>query len=748
MRRLVSHLLVAFTVLSLSSGLWGNEDIKSRLVDNVIEVTGGGSKPWKLRYANVGKSSTPLEIEETHITPAGRDRAYFSHGPWLRWIDTKHGIVVGRWLLPGRITKISPNGDAVNIDIADKYAAGKVLNRTFKFTPDHPEIPSGAIQNLLAYRIAETEALSLFTASAFQSVGADQARALLPEIQEAIRRDPLSPWFRVLLGKIMLDAGDPGSSAVFEQAIDLPIDYTELFPISAYLENSHFPQAADKAFQRGYGDLLKRGHDPRMAGSLIIRLVFYPIDWKKIELSRHRAVVERLYQLTPDAEGAELAWTSFSRSAKTPEEQKLWLGRTMEARKNGLDAFGDLILQFDVVFLVCVACGLGKFCFTLVSYVRYRPQRRFDKDVAKQTHVSLWKRIPFLNIQYWSLPQRVGFALIFLIAWFCAGWAKQSLTGAMLFGESPISFGSLADPIVQSFFQNRLSRTPERDFLLALSDQQGGDNESAARLYRQAPQYAESWNNLGVIRRSQGREADAVDGFQRALQIDPALPEAKLNLGRPTSDYWARIHQQYAPNTPMMACPPKRLVMNAFVGGSLSQRFRSAWKDALQPWHFDLDSMKVINEPSRRGSVISTMLWVGFWLMIFLFLLPRLPIQKDSGRVGNILAALFPGTLRKWGSASGLVLVAWIYFVIQLVLLTWIGSPHVLTFIATPNLVRAYGPPEVPIGTLINPGWVLLYLAPATLFLLNLLVVLPGLRAKEVPEFSAIPDGQSRQTGT
>lgn len=36
-------------------------------------------------------------------------------------------------------------------------------------------------------------------------------------------------------------------------------------------------------------------------------------------------------------------------------------------------------------------------------------------------------------------------------------------------------------------------------------------------------------------------------------------------------------------------------------------------------------------------------------------------------------------------------LVAWIFLMLQLIMTKWAGSPYILTYIATPNIVRAYG---------------------------------------------------------
>ena len=729
-------LAVFFGLLAVQPFLWAADNVQINTTGNIVEVTGGGPNAWTLRYANVGKAGSATEIDEARIAAAGPDRIYFSHGVWLRWIDSKRGVVIGRWRLPGRIVNIVPNGEQASIEIADKYG-GRVFSRTFVFDPAHPEIPAGTIQTLLAFRTPQCEAFYAFITGAKGScdvnatppvvqLGRDQARALIPQIRQAIQHDPLSPWFSVLLGKVMLDAGDPSADAAFEQAINSRGDFTELLPISAFFENHGLAKLADEAFRRGYRDLLSRGNDPRLEASLLTRLVLYPIDLEKIDPSRRSTVIERIYQLTPNGEGAELAWTAFARVAKTPQEKELWTGRARQARKQGTDVFSNFAFQTDVMLLLIASVGFAKFWFTAVSYIRYRPQRFFDKEVAKKTHVAFWKRIPFLNIQYWSLAQRIGFVLIFLVGWFSAGWVKQSLRGVGLAGERPFEFESLAGPATEWFFQNRLSATPGRDLLVALSKQQSGDLDGAAQLYQRLPQFAESWNNLGVIRRAQGLEGEAHNEFTRALQMNPGLIEPAFNLGYPGSDYWTRIHQEYAPGSPMIAIPTRRIFLDAFAGGTTFWRLRSLWRDALRPWHLDVDAFKVVDEPGQRA-LIPALLWFALCWVVFLFVPPRLPVQRPAGKVGLVLAILFPGTSRKWGCAGGLILMGWMYFVIQRSLLHF-GSPYILTFIGTVNLTRAYGAPNLPIGLLINPGWMWLYLPLLALFGFNLLVMLPEFR--------------------
>jgi tetratricopeptide (TPR) repeat protein len=731
MRTLFRAIFPLVATLSFTCSLRAGEEIKAAVVNGVIEVSGGGRQPWTLRYGLTAQFPDTSDSDEVHIAAAGADHAYFSHGAWLRWLDTKRGVVIGRWMLPGRITKLVSQGELAIVDITEDSSA-QIFNRTFTIDPNHPEIPAGSVQNLLLYRTAQCEVV-ISTLSRNKSIcgllgmsrvaDRDHARAAVPELQAAVRRDPVSPWYRVVLGKVMFDAGDPDADAAIDDALNLPMRCAELLPISAFLEEYKFHEAADKAFERGYGDLLASGNDPRLVGGILVRLLLFPIDVEKADPSRRMLLVERIYRLNPYAESSDLAWKSFAMAAKSPKERKLWQGRAQESRQNGTSIFSDLGFQSDVFMLILIACGFAKFWYAVISYVRYRPQRFFDKNAAKQTHVSRWRRFPYLNVQYWSVAQRVSFILLFVIAWFGVGWYRQSMFGVLLVGERPIEgMGNFAGPSMQWFLQNRLPDTPERNFLLGLSFAQGGDREKAAQMYQQAPAYSQSWNNLGAIRRIQGREPEAVDAFQHALRIDPSLAEAALNLGRGPSDYWTRIHQEYIPNAPMIASPPKRLVMTAFLGATTTERLRSAWKDALGPANFDFESLKTLPRATKSPTIAPALMGSAALLMILLFLVPYLLIQQKPGIGGNILGILFPGTSRNWGVAGAPILLAWGYFAIQLLLLSK-GSPYFMTYIGATNLMRTYGAPETHVGRLINPAWWWLYLVPALLFCANYLVM-------------------------
>lgn len=55
--------------------------------------------------------------------------------------------------------------------------------------------------------------------------------------------------------------------------------------------------------------------------------------------------------------------------------------------------------------------------------------------------------------------------------------------------------------------------------------------EGFAAVVKQAPTFAEGYLNLGLVREEQGRHADAIAAFQKAVQLTPKLRGANLFLG-------------------------------------------------------------------------------------------------------------------------------------------------------------------------------------------------------------------------
>ncbi len=91
-----------------------------------------------------------------------------------------------------------------------------------------------------------------------------------------------------------------------------------------------------------------------------------------------------------------------------------------------------------------------------------------------------------------------------------------------------------------------------------------------------------------------------------------------------------------------------------------------------------------------------------------------------------------------WGLLGGLALVAWSCWLLHVALyrLTW-GNSAIVTDIAIPNLVKAYGAPvDSPDDQwrLFRPSWILVYAIPAVVLCANLVIVWRARRpATEIP---------------
>jgi tetratricopeptide (TPR) repeat protein len=518
------------------------------------------------------------------------NRAWFSHGGWLRLIDTEKGVVIGRWHFPGQIAGLTPEGTRVQVETEEQTGIEKqVLGRKLELDPSAPQIPYWPTNNLWLYRVPQREAKLLppFWAPTKGKVTAEEAKKLVPELEEDVRRDPLTPWFRVALAKALRDLGDPRATAVFGQAIETPAtDFTELLPISGYLDSIAENELARAAFERGYQDFWQRGNDPRVLWALIYILVLYQRQrgggWGNPATPHGRESIERTYRVVPYGEAAELAWRVYAdylSAHGSTQEAQLWRARAADAEENGFASYfrSSGLAAVDPALLLALGSALAAVLYALVLYARYSPQSRLDLASHKQA-TGISRVAAIFNAHYWSRQERIAFFTIVLVGWFSIGLVGQYVAAILRRASLPISAvaGTYAGPITIDCFEHHLPPTPERDLLLAIAYQQDGQLEKAERFYRNLPQFAEGWNNLGVILKEAGKDQEARAAFEKALALDPKMAEAALNLGRPPSDFWTEQHQKYLPGRPMIAPPRGPEFDAALLGGSPARVYLKA----------------------------------------------------------------------------------------------------------------------------------------------------------------------------
>ncbi len=228
--------------------------------------------------------------------------------------------------------------------------------------------------------------------------------------------------------------------------------------------------------------------------------------------------------------------------------------------------------------------------------------------------------------------------------------------------------------------------------------------------------------------KSAGRVDEARQAFERALQVDPTLAEAALNLGHRPKTLWTELHEKYLPGRPMMAPPKRDQIVQAFYGGSMT---KIALKTLAGPFAGRLAPIELFYEggvwPTRSAKIVVTILPVALLAIAasILLLVPSREVTQPPRPTQFLWEILFPGTSPAWSFGGGLVTLAWCYFLLQWIVLFRRGIPYPVTSLAMPSLISFGVSGNVEeIRRLINPGWIWVYAMPALLFVLNFILVM------------------------
>jgi hypothetical protein len=431
-----------------------------------------------------------------------------------------------------------------------------------------------------------------------------------------------------------------------------------------------------------------------------------------------------------------MAWQAYAEELEKEgkkEEAQRWRSRAGQKEQllGPWDASPGFGIAADRALLGILALLLAVPLSLFVLYRRYLPQRRLDRGSQRPSGI-VGSRLGFTNLQYWSRRQRVAFLMVVFGGWMASGLVSVYTQAILRAASIPLALGmgSFAGPVNVWHLETRLPATAERDLLLAMAYQHSGEVGKAEQTYRRIPQFAESWNNLGVILRNAGKDQEAQQAFEQALSINPGLAEAALNLGRPPSDDWTRFHHEYLPGRPMLATPKRQQMDQAFLGSTRNQ----VWLRALAGPYAGTNVGELISLTSGTGGLDANVLAPGLFLalavlaLVLLFVIPIREVTQAPGPRHWIWEVLAPGTSPRWGVLGGVVLLGWCYLMVQWLLAWRFGSPYIMTSIALPSLSRVYlvEMTSAAILKLINPPWEWVYLAPALLFLVNLVVVWRG----------------------
>jgi tetratricopeptide (TPR) repeat protein len=646
----LAALLAVFLASATSSADVTPPSVTIKEGPHSLEITGGeGASAWRLQYGTYAHIRVPHEL-----LVAG-DVAYFSHGPWLRQIDTRRGAVIGRWRFPWQIAHLTLDGGKVLVEIAQAEDIAHSFRRTVVLDPLN-ESKNAQIPNwpLAEPQFSVTEAAgpwSLALSGLHDSIDfhipAQKARDILPEVDEMVRRDPLSPWLQVTQGVLLRTLDDPRAGAVLRSAAATPgADYSELIRISAFLSQVGEAEGARDAFERGYRDFLDRGFDPRLLTSSWVRRELYPTLPGKGKLP-DEDWMDRCYRLAPGARNSRDAWAAYASQLQSQgrlDRAQVWQQRADDP--SAFDARMPVRRYEDLAGLCWIMFGVGMAPAEIYMVILISRYRRQGKSDSTGRYSLAW-------FQYPNRPERMAFlTLVFFVA-AAAGLFMILTEGFLRLRNAPpaISSGSLAGPANVAYLEG-LPAGKDRDILRAFAYQQSGEDEKAASLYRAIPEFAESWNNLGVLLKKAGKDGEARSAFESALRLDPDLPQASFNLRGTSNDPLTMEYARLFPGRPQLAAPGGEHFRTIWFGGPLGVRA------LMSP--FLIRRSGPLDPPAGmlRGMLVGLSIFVA-WVLI----VPRRRVSSPPGRVSLIGEIILPGSARPWmwlgGWIGGVAMTAW-----------------------------------------------------------------------------------------
>jgi tetratricopeptide (TPR) repeat protein len=393
-----------------------------------------------------------------------------------------------------------------------------------------------------------------------------------------------------------------------------------------------------------------------------------------------RQRMEHVHRLAPAGEGAERAWTRLAeywQSKGDDAAARVWHERAAEAGRRSL-------------FLATLGVQLTLDRLTILAMASL---------LAGAVVIAALAHKYSLNLARASGRERATLVLMAAAAWLSVGLAGVYLRAIERAQAEPLHVGEIGGPDDIAFFSGRLPESPERDLLAAIAYQMTGDLTESERRYRLLPQFAVSWNNLGVVLTRTRRADEARKAFERALELAPDLPEALLNTDKLPPTLETGLHQKYAPVRKMMALPGREHVLRAYMGREWTWWYRAMVAGPLR----DLGHLR--GRPGSGESIGAGALRLGVLLLALVasaitLVAPFLARGSASAPLPRPWERVVPGLAPWWGWAGGPVLLLWCGSLVAIALAIAKGAGVAFTAAAGPDLVATFGLlPGAPTGT-------------------------------------------------
>jgi hypothetical protein len=368
--------------------------------------------------------------------------------------DTESGVVQDRWYVPGPCTALREQNGEVVATLGD--GAGRDA-WTFEWSPGAPNarsaamLPSGPLsfyalrkEGRLADDLYDDET-ALPTRTPIATAERERYEALLVEITRRTSLDPTNPWWSIDQGVVLDALGRPGEArAAFERAVAIDERYAIDLMLTASTLDAFDPALGERAFERGFSALKRRGYVPEHATQPIAMLRFLPRPRLALDVDRDYATLARLawraQRLAPRVDGAGLFFSSMADAARRkglPDEARRFDLAAHRAGKDTLFSIVSLATPEAIYAGELLNVTLG-FASALLVLLLIKVARGMRANATK--NVRWFERFhPFLRF---TLGERVGFVLAGAVAigaaWACA-WGVAEIGE---FVASPVELGS------------------------------------------------------------------------------------------------------------------------------------------------------------------------------------------------------------------------------------------------------------------------------------------------------------------
>lgn len=635
---------------------------------------------WNIAFPSI-KGKNKLLGPTTEID----GKVYFAYYSYVMELDLQKAQFVNRYQLLGEITGIKEDNGKLVIKTFNGIR-GKVWDKepTLKLTPKQLEIVSklGSITNrdyLNSYiKIKDAELLSKNVEKIhLQSLVTNKIKdikkleLLRQEYLKATEADTTNPWYYIYLAVINDDLDKKVYSDVYyKKSLDVSgLCFFDYFQLSTFFEYMGKTDLADLSYDRGMSDFLGRQYIPEQLTSLQSFLNYS--NWlvptieklkKENNSKRLLVLVERFQDLSPLKEGNFNILSGVSNYLVNQgklQESRPWRAKAEDSKGFFFPSDYSFIIS-DLALNFLLASVISFLVFLIILIIRVVYEFIEDSKHNKIYFKELFKR------RYISKRTIYSFVLLYAFAVLALGVCNNTIASISNIVKEPptINSGTWGNYATIKYFSKEIGKAPEKDFFLALSNQQIKDYQTSINLYEKIDT-PEAHNNLGVIYTKKGKKALAIDEFNRALVLEDDMPEAKYNLSLldKTKDSGegkkVELMKKYAPNVPMISIPPDKYYKKAFYKKLTIQDFNPA--NIIFFNDFIKDTGNVVVEATQ----IIVPVFIAFtFIIILLLVLVFVPqthvLTANRNYIRRLLGLFVPGFSYNWNLLGPFIFAFWL----------------------------------------------------------------------------------------